>query len=386
MNVLVVNDGCERRQLDSARLKDYFGINGCTLVKRPQDADLIVIVTCAFNQEKEDLSIELIRHYQQYTAEVVVLGCLPAIAPQRLATIHTGKSLPTVEHHRIDEWFPEFSTGLDDIADATDLDGPPKWFLLRKALRRSLQGQLGSRMVKRLPKMLSSTGHLRISYGCLGDCTYCGIRNAIGRLKSKPLAQILLEYQTLLERGCKRIRILADDTGAWGLDTGSSLPLLLSALDQATARKVSWELDQVHPVWAVRYQDALRDLIASGRIDSMLVSVQSGSPSVLRSMRRFPDVDKVRDALAGFTRAHKDFSLLTDVIVGFPGETDEDFGQTVALLLACGFAYVNIFGYTDREVCDARNLDDKVPRQVIDRRIHTLTKALAKADIRHEVL
>ncbi len=235
-------------------MANYFETNRCKILDSPGAADYIVIFTCAFSNALEDYYLDLIDRFQlhHYRGEIIITGCLPAIAPVKLSRIFNGKVFTTCDLEHIDAAFPWFETRFSDVPDANTcyysryvLPDPAAvkvskaTAFARKALAQfefsSSFFQKGFNTVKTeitnryrrarsaavAPVQENQMLHgIRIGTGCLGNCTYCGIRKAIGKLKSKPPDVCLAEYRQLLEKGHHRVVIGSEDTGAYGRDIG----------------------------------------------------------------------------------------------------------------------------------------------------------------------
>ena len=175
--------------------------------------------------------------------------------------------------------------------------------------------------------------HIRIARGCDEKCSYCAIRFAVGRFRSKPLRDVLAEFNAGLERGYDLFELLADDVGPYGTDLGTDLPTLLrEVFDRRASFRLS--LTDVHPRYLIRYRAALIDLLAvhGDRVEVMRVPVQSGSDRILDLMQRPYAVAEVADAVDELRREAPTVKLETHILVGFPGETEADFEETISFL------------------------------------------------------
>jgi threonylcarbamoyladenosine tRNA methylthiotransferase CDKAL1 len=286
IHVLRMTDlGCQRRGLDARRLMNYFRENNCELVDHPSKADYIIFITCAFRQEKEDECFQMLHKLKKYKAELIVMGCLPGIAPERLKSEFNGVAIPTSEMEKIDEFFPSFSTPFAEIPDA---NMPNRSNLVRKpALTKFFsEFEFSREFYKKVMHHVKPgvdddkvrKAFLRISNGCLGNCSYCAIRYGTGRLSSKPEEDIIREYNRLIENGQKNIVITAEDTGAYGLDIQSDFPTLLQKiLAQEAPEDLSLRIVAFQPRWAIKYKNELKEILKDQRIRIFYCPIQSGS-------------------------------------------------------------------------------------------------------------
>lgn len=405
---------CTRRLLDEERLKEYFRRNGSVFSPGPEDADYILLVTCAFVGSKEDDCFELLREFSRYRGELVVVGCLPEIASSRLEREFGGRTVSTKELEKIDELFPQFEIGFATLPDANYLPdalqsstrqslgsgGPPSPAKRARSLMRKLarppagyRSQLvhGGRALARAGKervagLISSTRnemvYLRVTNGCANNCSYCGILKAIGPLRSKPLEVCEEEYRRLLDTGCTNIKFLGEDVGSWGLDLSLTLPQLLERLwSIRPGDGPGWNFESIYPSWAIAYRSDLLRFIKQGRVREICCEAQSGSPRILQRMKRRYSIDDLGETLRAFKKADPRVALRTHLIVGFPSETEEDFQASLDFVTGVGFSHVYLFSYSDREGTGASAMDGKIPSDVIRERMERARQQLLQQSI-----
>jgi len=240
-----------------------------------------------------------------------------------------------------------------------------------------------ARLKRRFKKMpvLPPSFDIRISEGCLGTCSYCGIKFAIGQLQSRPMEGIIVQLKDGLEKGYKRIRFVGSDTGCYGLDVGLTFPALLK---RALAVESDYVLEIIdfNPQWLIRFYDPLTEVLRAHprKVTEMVIPIQSGSNRILKLMRRPYDMDVVKDTLTRFHREFPDIRIITHFIVGFPSETEAEFKQSKRLAAELDFSEGAVFQYCDRPNTDASRMSEKTPRRVMIRRFAELETAL---DNRH---
>jgi MiaB/RimO family radical SAM methylthiotransferase len=212
---------------------------------------------------------------------------------------------------------------------------------------------------------------LRVSKGCLGKCSYCVIRSATGILQSRQPQDVIGEFRKGLEAGHKVFYITAEDSGAYGLDIATtSLALLKEIFEAGKDRDFKLIVTNFNAQWFAKYYLLLEPLFLANR-DKMLylqVPIQSGSNRILRLMNRPYDIDEVSGYLERLQSKAPSLNIATDIIVGFPQETEEDFEETRKLLRRIRFSFAEIFAYEDRPNTAAAAIKDKVPAGTIDRR------------------
>ena len=216
---------------------------------------------------------------------------------------------------------------------------------------------------------------IRISWGCLGNCSYCKINKAIGTLKSKPIDECLKELKNGLDQGYKNFLRTADDAGAYGLDINSSFPKLLEKIvnfdDNFTIG-----IESLKPIWIVKYSEVLKKIFSTGKIEYIDCSVQSGSNRILKLMNRCQEIEKTMESILDFKKENQNLLLTTEVIIGFPSETEKDFQQTLSFIKKINFNTVFLFQFECKSGTVAEKIEPKVPDMEISRRMNQAKKFL----------
>jgi tRNA A37 methylthiotransferase MiaB len=214
-----------------------------------------------------------------------------------------------------------------------------------------------------------------VGRGCPDECSYCGIKSAIGPLVSKPLEEVLAEFRRGIEAGYRDFHLIAGDVGAYGLDLGTDIAVLLGGIfgERGDYRLY---IDEFNPRYFVEHFPVLRGLLSSNRrrIGILTLPVQSGSGRIIRMMNRQYSPETLRECLLSLGRACPGIVLGTHVIVGFPGETEEDFEETMSFLRGVPFSYIEAFRYEDRPGIPSAALPAKVPDKVKHRRLRRIRR------------
>ena len=277
---------CERRALDTRRLELYFRLNHFVLVDRPEDADAIVLMTCAVTASYEAGSLAAVERMAGLRGELMVVGCLPAMAAHKLKERFAGKALAIFELSRIDSFFPGIVTPFEDVPELFVLPAEP--VSLRVKIRDHLPAL-------RAPRLMWAHGRQALRDTLARAAAPAGRRERpLLRIaqRSKPAQKCVAQYRQLLADGYRQFVLDGDDVGAWGVDLGASLPALLREMARATdGARVGWYLNHLNPQWVVKHQADLAAHAAAGRLDGVNCPVQSGSPRILRLMNRYPDAE-----------------------------------------------------------------------------------------------
>jgi MiaB/RimO family radical SAM methylthiotransferase len=211
---------------------------------------------------------------------------------------------------------------------------------------------------------------MRISRGCLGNCAYCSIKLAHGRLRSKPVEQIQKDFKTGLIKGYKTFKLIGQDIGCYGIDINTTIVEILKIFFNLPGEN-KIVITDFHPQWLIKYYNQLEPLIIANheKILSLRIPIESGSNTILTRMRRHYKIEEAKRCISTLKEKIPNLKIYTHIIVGFPGETDEDFQQTLNLLKEIQFSSVGAFAYSDRSMTESFNMKEKIPSEVIQQRM-----------------
>ena len=404
-NVYICSNGCVKRLLDTTKISNYFLKNGYKTVNNPKDADIIIFVTCAVFEEITESSIKQIKKLKKYDAELIIAGCLPEIEKEKLSQIFKGKTIITKEIDKIDYFFPNNKIKFVELDDANlpfGSEGIP-------FLEFSLRGTIFSKILMKIFKEIKftkniyifiikhifknilgkdSTGYkhlistkkcfnIKILDGCLGDCSYCSIKKAVGILHSKPIDECIKEFKNGLKDGYKNFELDGDDVGAYGIDIKTSFPELLDKMTKIPGDyKIS--IKDFNSCWLAKYIDNLEEIIKRKKINYILVAFQSGSNRILNLMKRHSDIDKVKNSCKRLKKIYPDLEISSHAIVGFPTETIEDFKQTLSFIAESNIDGGTFFTFSPRPKTLAEKIEPKVSEKEKESRMKYAKKFLEK--------
>ena len=393
--------GCNRRQLDLKTIRSYLDANGYILVDRPEDADRILAGTCAFKKLEEDESVKRLRLLRRYDSDIVVYGCLPDIAEERYREFSDIPKIAPREIENIEKIFPGDKKRFAEIKD-DNLVGVKKTQIFKSivkvmqiepAMDREFWHRMLSSGRKKIKDVLSppvTPYYLFVCRGCRGKCSYCAIRKSVGDVRSKPVAVVVDEFRRGLGDGYRDFTILGDDPGCYGLDIGSSLPELLHALFVVSAEheladgaagaghKIVFRLNEIHPKFLIPYTDQFLAMNGLSFFDSILCPIQSGNNRILQLMQREHTAEQIEETLMKIRAIQPQAVFNTQIIVGFPTETEGEFRDTLEFVAKCRFNTVVVFPYDDKTGTDSSRIEDKVPPRVIQRRMREAFRYFAR--------
>ncbi len=350
--------GCPKNLIDSEWLSGRLLAMGWRPVTDPAEADVILVNTCSFIEPATQESIDTILSLREAAPEarLVVTGCFPLRYGRTLM-----KLLPEVTTFLVSRQMER----VDNETLIKALAGS-RWVTHAPEKTRAQEG------VERTLSTPFYTAYVKIADGCNRRCAFCTLPAIRGRYRSRPAGEIVREVETLAGRGVKEIILVAQDTAAYGsdLEKGMNLARLLERV--ADVAGVAWvKLLYLYPD-VRRVTPALAEVMASHPSICPVVDapIQHASPRVLKRMRR-PGPEAIRKVLSRLRRV-PGLRLRTTALVGFPGETDEDFEKLCAFVREQRFYSLGVFAYSDEEGTWAFHDPHKVPEEVKEQRVETL--------------
>lgn len=337
MKAYIETYGCTANKSDSQRIKTILLQNDYDIVDNVDNSDIVLINTCTVTGRTERRMIKRLRELKK--EKVIVAGCLPAAQPDLVADlawkIITPRSIPSL---------------------AIILGGQA---LAKHEIWVPLEGV---------------TGAVSISDGCVGQCSYCIVKQVRGALESYPPRTIVNSVKRLVEAGAKEILITSQDTAAYGLDIGVRLPDLLHYITEING-DFYIRVGMMNPLTTLKILDDLVDSFEDPKVFKFLhLPVQSGSDRILESMKRGHIVSDYVQIVDAFRERFPNLTLSTDFIVGYPGENADDFERTMLLLKKTKPLKVNITRFSPRPNTLAAKMPDILER-VKKERSRALTKA-----------
>jgi MiaB-like tRNA modifying enzyme len=299
---------------------------GHTLAENEKNSDLSVIVTCSVKDVTAHKMVHRIKSLR--SRPLVVAGCLPK-----------------AEQITVEKFSPKASLlGPNSLGRTLDV--------INSTLKGTRSIELTDSDVSKvgLPKVRlnPAVGIIEIASGCMSECTFCQTKLAKGDLQSYRLGDIVRQVKHEIEDGCSEIWLTSTDNGCYGFDIGSSLPELVQKVSEIEYNFMV-RVGMMNPMYLPRIKDKLLESFASDKVFKFLhMPVQSGSDKVLKDMKRLHTSKIFHDVDYAFRDRYNKFTIATDIIVGFPTETEEDFTKTVNLIKKTRPDIVNLSRYSAR--------------------------------------
>jgi len=371
----ILSTGCPESLLDCARLKVYFEKNGWSTTDDPTTADLTLLYACSLTNSTTENNLKIVQDLQKnakQNSQVIVWGCLPKTEYEALSQIYAG---PTFSESDIDK-LDEIINAEKPVSDITANEVCPR-YQIREDSRRKLDKSprdllnhyyyyLYSKINLRQPKD-PSVFYIKISTGCLGQCTYCSVRFSRGKVKSKSIDKIMNEFRDGLSRGYKTFALLGTDLGSYGRDLGYTIADLLRKMVKEKG-EYRIGLRNMNPHFLSQMMDDLEPIFATGKIWYIEIPSESGSDRILKLMGRAYTVETLKESVRRLRKACPSLKIRTQIMVAFPTETNQDFAETIHLLEEVKFDFVEYYIFSPRLGTVAEKMPDRVSDRVARRR------------------
>lgn len=353
-NVHIVTLGCSKNDVDSSMMYSLLDKNKYQMVNEPSQADILIVNTCGFIDAAKEESIDTILESVEYKNEgrckkVLLSGCLAQRYPEELI-----KEIPEI----------------DGIIGTGNID------YINELLDRSLAGDLfiktdnlNSAYIEGIRKeVVNTTEYVKISEGCNNNCSYCIIPSLRGKNRSRKIEDIYSEVEYLVSKGAREIILIAQNTTDYGIDLYSKYSLA----------KLIKEISKIEDLKWIRvlylYPDHFtEELIEEFKNNQKLVNyvdmpLQHISDDVLKKMNRKTSKEHIIKTLKNLRKSVPDIVIRTTFIVGFPGESDDDFNQLVDFIEDIKFDKLGVFEYSKEEGTRAASLDEQIPDSIKEER------------------
>lgn len=347
-----VSLGCPKASSDSERILTQLRAEGYEITGSYQNADLVVVNTCGFIDSAVEESLDAIGEALTENGKVIVTGCLGAKGDV-VRNAHPSVLAVTGPH------------ALEEVMEAVHAHSPKP--------HDPYTDLVPPQGIRLTPQHYA---YLKISEGCNHRCTFCIIPSMRGDLVSRPIGEVMQEAENLVNAGVRELLVISQDTSAYGVDVkyrtgfwgGRPLKTRMTDLANALADLDVWV--RLHYVYPYPHVDEVIPLMADGKILPYLdVPFQHASPSVLRAMKRPASSENNLARIRAWREICPELTIRSTFIVGFPGETEDDFQQLLDFMQEAQLDRVGCFAYSPVEGASANALPDAVPEEVKQERL-----------------
>ncbi|MCF3097053.1 30S ribosomal protein S12 methylthiotransferase RimO [Aeromonas australiensis] len=361
-----VSLGCPKNLVDSERILTQLRTEGYDVVPSYDDAELVVVNTCGFIDSAVQESLEAIGEALAENGKVIVTGCLGAKENQ-IREIHP-KVLEITGPHAYEEVLGHVHKYVE------------------KPQHNPFTSLVPAHGVKLTPRHYA---YLKISEGCNHRCTFCIIPSMRGDLVSRPIGDVLAEAKRLKEAGVKELLVISQDTSAYGVDVkhrtgfydGMPVKTSMVALCEELAKLDIWV--RLHYVYPYPHVDDVIPLMRDGKVLPYLdIPLQHASPRILKLMKRPGTVERTLERIQKWREICPEITLRSTFIVGFPGETEEEFQMLLDFIDKAELDRVGCFKYSPVEGAKANELPDPVPEEIQEERFQRFMELQQQVSIR----
>ena len=326
--------GCSASFADSEMISGLILNGGHTLADNSSDSDLNIVVTCSVKDSTANKMMYRINSLK--SKPLIVAGCLPKAEKENVEKFSENASL----------------LGPNSLGKTLQVINSTLSGTKQIALEDSDLSKVGLPKVRLNP----AVGIVEIANGCMSECTFCQTKLSKGDLTSYRLGDIVRQVKTEVNEGCKEVWLTSTDNGCYGFDIGTDLPSLVNAVAEIP-NEFMIRVGMMNPMYMPRIKEKLIESFDNEKIFKFIhIPVQSGSDKVLNDMKRGHTAGTFRDTVQKIKERFSEFTISTDIIVGFPSETEEDFQKTVSLLDEIKPDVVNLSRYSARPGTDAAEL------------------------------
>jgi len=356
--IFIKTFGCSANYNNSEIMAGLLTESGHSIAKKPENSDLIIVNTCTVKLPTENKVKRSIRNFLKLNKKIIIAGCMPEVQKETLKNIAQNASFVGVHHTKeITDSVHKTIKGI--LVDATGKKNEVK--LNSPELRKNQIIQI-----------------VQISEGCNGVCTYCIVKLAKGKLFSYPEDEIVKQIRSGIREGCKEIWLTSQDTAAYGQDINLNLvSLLKKIIDVKGDFKI--RIGMMDPNNLIPILDNLIILMKSDKIFKFLhIPVQSGNDDILKKMERPYTINELKKIIKKLRKEIPKITISTDMICGFPSETEEQFNDSVKLIKEINPDVLNISRFWPRPGTEAALMKNQVHGRITKKRSQLLTKEFNK--------
>lgn len=345
MKIYIEVYGCTANKADASLIKGILRENNFEIVRSINESDLIIILTCTVIDTTEQRILSRIKKLKETGKKIIVAGCMASVQQEKIKKIlPNARFLP-----------PQYSHNILDIIRNKDTNLTHK----NKTFFQKYYEDIFA--------------PISISEGCLFNCSYCITSIARGKLISFPEREIIKDIKNAIKNDCKEIQLTSQDTSSYGLDINTNLGVLLDKI-KTIKGKFKLRVGMMNPYTCNNNLDSIICGYKDDRIYKFLhLPVQSGNDQILQKMNRKYKVNDFTNIIKKFRDNYPEISIATDIIVGFPTETDKQFKNTIDLIKTVKPDIINITKFSARPFTKAKSMKGRLKTEIVKNRSKILT-------------
>jgi len=350
MKIYVEVFGCTANKADASLIKGQIKKENHEIVNNPKDADVLIILTCTVIDTTEQRMLSRIKQLNTTGKKLIAAGCMASIQTEKIQDISSNiMFLPAQDSYKILQL-------LNNGKLANNNENKTKY-------------------AKYFDDIIAP---ISIAEGCNFSCSYCITTKARGKLRSFPINEIKKDIKESISQGCKEIQLTAQDTSSYGLDSNSNLGELIQNLNDIE-EEIRIRIGMMNPYTFLKNQESIVKGYKNSKIYKFAhLPVQSGDNEILSNMNRKYTVEEFKNAVKIFRKNYPEITIATDIIVGFPTETDEQFQHTIDLLKKIKPDITNITRFSARPFTLAKFMKGRIITEIVKERSKILSELCSK--------
>ncbi len=355
MKYHIITYGCTLNKTDSNKMRAILNSKNCKETNE-KNANVIILNSCTVKHQTENRILKKIQDLYKEKKPAVLTGCLYLREP---LIREKYPNIPILSTSSISKIYTACTNALKG-----------KKYTNIKKYDKSELPTIYSGIIASVP----------LAEGCVGNCTYCETHLARGKLKSYTIRKIKLEVEKAIKHGAKEIQLTAQDTGAYGLDINTNIIELLTEILKIEGN-YHIRLGMINPNHVYTFLDELIEIYKNKKMYKFLhIPLQSGSNKILKKMNRFYSIQEYKKIVKKFKNEFPNMTIATDVIIGFPTETEKDFQETLNLIKEFKFEVLNISRFTPRPGTPAKNME-QLDNHIIKKRTKKTSELFSKISL-----
>ena len=391
--IYMFSNGCPENYIDAQRIVNFFQQNNWILTRKYTEADLIILNICGqqlwgplykkYNSLEK--MIKKLNKKKKSSGKIIICGCITKInknLTNRFADfivepdnfekfngiIHANKKIETIQANQTfnqkNNFFAKYLLLLKEFYEDPLIIISQRYILLKIHINKNKEKYHYSNL-KRY--------HIKISTGCLSHCSFCSIKFSRGTLRSKTIENIVQEFKEGINKGYNEFLLVGTDLGCYGRDLGKTLVDLLNRLVEIEGN-FTIMLRNVNPKFLIEMLPDMIKIFKTGKISYIGSSAQSGNNRILNLMNRKYTVEEYKNAINTIKKVNPKIQIRSQFIVGFPGETDSEFEDTIRLIEEIQLDFIKIYDFKAEAATKASKIINQVPNCIIKKRHRKLYK------------
>lgn len=389
----VITNGCPENRIDCAETELFLLQNGWKITPEVDQADCVILNLCGLLDSSEKTSLDLVQligHKKKTNAKLIVTGCLPKINNNSIKNIFKGDIIKGHNIKKMSELLgvENISNGISanylispDLSSRFSLKTTIDW------IRKKMQNEFvfysilnrfhfveHKKYFDQINIVQPNTFYIKVSSGCEHGCSYCAIKRSRGSVKSKPVDAIKNEFMEGLKAGYTQFALIGTDLGSYGKDVQTDLLVLLREIVSIDG-KFEIKLRNVHPKLLINQLSELLTIVKTGKITHITTAIQHGNDRILSLMKRTYTIKDCKFAINVLKDKCPNLKIRTQLMVGFPSETDSEFNDTLRLIDEVKVDFIEVYPFSPRIGTLAAKMQHQIARKTVyHRRIKMIKK------------